>query len=76
MAMIQFLRGTQAGLAAKETINGALYFTTDTHKIYMGTETGKQEFSAIEVVSAMSALPTVDAAIKGKFYYAESENVF
>lgn len=76
MAMIQFLRGTQAGLAAKETINGALYFTTDTHKIYMGTETGKQEFSAIEVVSAVSALPSVAAAIKGKFYYAEAENVF
>lgn len=76
MAMIQFLRGTQAGLAAKETINGALYFTTDTHKIYMGTETGKQEFSAIEVVSAVGALPTVSTAIKGKFYYAEAENVF
>lgn len=76
MAMIQFLRGTQAGLAGKETINGALYFTTDTHKIYMGTETGKQEFSAIEVVSAVSALPTVATAIKGKFYYAEAENVF
>ena len=76
MAMIQFLRGTQAGLAAQKTINGALYFTTDTHKIYMGTETGKQEFSAIEVVSAVSALPTVATAIKGKFYYAEAENVF
>ena len=76
MAMIQFLRGTQAGLAAKETINGALYFTTDTHKIYMGTETGKQEFSAIGVVCAVSALPSVAAAIKGKFYYAEAENVF
>lgn len=76
MAMIQFLRGSQAGLAAKETINGALYFTTDTHKIYMGTETGKQEFSAIEVVSAVSALPSVATAIKGKFYYAEAENVF
>lgn len=76
MAMIQFLRGTQAGLAAKETINGALYFTTDTHKIYMGTEKGKQEFSAIEVVSAVGALPTVATAIKGKFYYAEAENVF
>lgn len=76
MAMIQFLRGTQAGLAAKETINGALYFTTDTHKIYMGTETGKQEFSAIEVVSAVSALPSVATAIKGKFYYAEAQNVF
>lgn len=76
MAMIQFLRGTQAGLAAKETINGALYFTTDTHKIYMGTETGKQEFSAIEVVSAVGALPSVATAIKGKFYYAEAENVF
>lgn len=76
MAMIQFLRGTQAGLAAKETINGALYFTTDTHKIYMGTETGKQEFSAIEVVSAFGALPSVADAIKGKFYYAEAENVF
>lgn len=76
MAMIQFFRGAQAGLAAKETINGALYFTTDTHKIYMGTETGKQEFSAIEVVSAVSALPSVATAIKGKFYYAEAENVF
>ena len=76
MAMIQFLRGTQAGLAGKETINGALYFTTDTHKIYMGTETGKQEFSAIEVVSAVGKLPTVSTAIKGKFYYAEAENVF
>ena len=77
MAMIQFLRGTQAGLAAQKTINGALYFTTDTHKIYMGTETGKQEFSAIEVVSAVSALPSsVATAIKGKFYYAEKENVF
>lgn len=76
MAMIQFLRGTQAGLAAKETIDGALYFTTDTHKIYMGTETGKQEFSAIEVVSAVGSLPSVATAIKGKFYYAEAENVF
>ena len=76
MAMIQFLRGTQAGLAVKETINGALYFTTDTHKIYMGTETGKQEFSAIEVVSAVGKLPSVATAIKGKFYYAEAENVF
>lgn len=78
MATMKFLRGLQANLdGLNKYEDGALYFTTDTHKIFMGTgETSIQEFSAIEVVASVSALPTVDKAIKGKFYYAEAENVF
>lgn len=79
MANIQFLRGVQANLDAltqDKIINGALYFTTDTHKIYMGGTAGLQEYSAIELVANMASLPAVSASIKGKFYYAEAENVF
>lgn len=81
MAMIQFLKGTQAGLnacvAGSTIVDGALYFTTDSHKVYMGTGTNSvQEFSAIEVVNNIAALPESNSAIEGKFYYAKGENVF
>lgn len=81
MAMIQFLKGTQAGLnnciAGSTIVDGALYFTTDSHKVYMGTGTNSvQEFSAIEVVDNIAALPASSSAIEGKFYYAKGENVF
>lgn len=81
MAMIQFLKGTQAGLnnciAGSTIVDGALYFTTDSHKVYMGTGTNSvQEFSAIEVVDNIAALPAYNSAIEGKFYYAKGENVF
>lgn len=76
MALLKFLRGTQSGLASQSVIDGALYFTTDTHRILMGTASGLQEYSAIEVVTSIAALPAVASAIPGKFYYAESENVF
>ena len=76
MAMLQFFRGSQANLASQTVVNGGLYFTTDSHRIYMGTASGLQEYSAIEVVASISALPAVADAIKGKFYYAEAENVF
>lgn len=74
MALLKFLRGTQAGLATQSVIDGALYFTIDSHKIFMGTDSGLQEYSAIEVVSNISSLPS--EPIVGKFYYAEAENVF
>lgn len=76
MAMLQFFRGSQANLASQTVVNGGLYFTTDSHRIYMGTASGLQEYSAIEVVASIAALPAVADAIKGKFYYAEAENVF
>ena len=76
MALLKFLRGTQGNLANQTIVDGALYFTTDTHRIMMGTASGLQEYSAIEVVTGIAALPAVASAIPGKFYYAESENVF
>ena len=77
MALLKFLRGTQAGLNGLQNVtDGALYFTTDTHKIYMGTASGLQEYSAIEVAESIEKLPAVASAIQGKFYYAEAENVF
>lgn len=77
MALLKFLRGTQAGLKGLQNVtDGALYFTTDTHKIYMGTASGLQEYSAIEVAESIEKLPDVAIAIQGKFYYAEAENVF
>lgn len=77
MASIKFLKGTQANLNEITTPEvGAMYFTTDSHRIYMGTDSGLQEYSAVEVVESISALPAVNAAIPGKFYYATGDNCF
>lgn len=62
MAMIKFLKGTQEELTARigtsQIVTDALYFVTDSHKVYMGTGTATvQEYSAIEVVDNIAALP-------------------
>lgn len=81
MAMIKFLKGTQEELTARigtsQIVTDALYFVTDSHKVYMGTGAATvQEYSAIEVVDNIAALPAYGDAIGGKFYYAKEENVF
>lgn len=73
MAMIKFLKGTQEELTARigtsQIVTDALYFVTDSHKVYMGTGTATvQEYSAIEVVDNIAALPAYGDAIGGKFY--------
>ena len=73
MADILFKRGLQSALPQKAQ-DGVFYLTTDSNRLYVGQgETMALLNQTVQIVSAVSALPT--NANTNDFYYCTAENV-
>lgn len=70
-----FKRGTQASLnTITESIDGAFYLTTDTHRLYIGDGAKPKLLNqTVQIVDSYKNLPTT-AAIND-FYYTTQENI-
>lgn len=82
MANVLFKRGEQASLNFDATtyIDGCFYLTTDTHRLYVGTDTGKivpvnEGILTVDKVADLSSVGASGQAQAGNFYYATTENV-
>lgn len=73
---VSFKKGLLSALPAEKTA-GTFYVTTDDHSLHLDVDASTRiRLGDVELVASISALPAVTAAVKGKFYYAETENVF
>ena len=79
---IKFLLGSQANLesyitGAKQATEGTFYLTSDTHRLYVGTDENK----AVPVNEGVITVANIEALSKltnphiGEFYYATEENI-
>lgn len=80
MANVLFKRGLQAGLPVIGTggsvVDGALYFTTDTKRLFLGNNTELLPIAeGITTVTAVNDLPTASAQNEGMFYYVNGDNI-
>ncbi len=78
MANVLFKRGLQADLPASgsnSVVDGALYFTTDTKRLFLGNGTNMLPIAeGIQVVTSVSDLPTASDH-NGEFYYLTAGNI-
>lgn len=78
MANVLFKRGTQAQLPASGSsgvIDGALYFTTDTKRLFLGNGTAMLPIAeGIQVVTSVSELPDANLH-QGEFYFVQTSNI-
>lgn len=78
MANVLFKRGLQANLPASgsdSVVDGALYFTTDTKRLFLGNGTNMLPIAeGIQVVTSVSELPTASEH-NGEFYYLTAGNI-
>lgn len=80
---ILFKQGTQEKFdSLKTSIPGAFYLTTDTHRLYIGDDAGKQPVpinQGLVKVATQDLLPTVEAndeaRYSGQFYLIENGNI-
>lgn len=78
MANVLFKKGLQNNVpVASGAVDGTFYLTTDTRRLYVGTEGGKAVplCETVQIVADVASLPKTDAIIKGDFYYATKENI-
>lgn len=81
MANVMFKRGLQSSLDDLQTsqiVDGAFYLTTDTNRLYVGTNAslellnqGVKVYDSWDTISALKAPLTAE----GQFYYAKKENI-
>lgn len=76
MANVLFKRGLEANLPASgSAVDGALYFTTDTKRLFLGNGTALLPIAeGITTVESVSSLPTASEH-KGQFYYITGDNI-
>ena len=76
---LYFKRGTQAGLNALTTSDeGTFYLTTDSHRLYVGTGSGKKPAllnQTVQIADSVNALKSLTGMVENDFYYAKSENI-
>lgn len=78
MANVLFKKGLQNNVpVASGAVDGTFYLTTDTRRLYVGTEGGKAVplCETVQIVANVASLPKTDDIIKGDFYYATAENI-
>ena len=82
MANVLFKRGLQANLPAQanqsnaNVVDGALYFTTDTKRLFLGQGTTMLPIAeGITTVSTVTQLPTSASGHAGEFYYVSEGNI-
>lgn len=81
---VKFLLGTQANLedylvggnGSKTAENGAFYLTSDTHRLYVGTSSGRvvPVNEGVVTVATLSDLPKTNVHA-GEFYYVTGSNI-
>lgn len=78
MANVLFKRGLQANLPVSgdnSVVDGALYFTTDTKRLFLGNGTNMLPIAeGIQVVTSVSELPTASQH-QGEFYFITGSNI-
>lgn len=78
MANVLFKRGLQADLPVSGgagVVDGALYFTTDTKRLFLGNGTNMLPIAeGIQVVTSVSELPTASQH-QGEFYFITGSNI-
>lgn len=78
MANVLFKRGLQADLPVSgdnSVVDGALYFTTDTKRLFLGNGTNMLPIAeGIQVVTSVSELPTASQH-QGEFYFITGSNI-
>ena len=78
MANVLFKRGLQAALptsGSNNVVDGALYFTTDTKRLFLGNGTDMLPIAeGIQVVTAVNELPDASRA-EGQFYFISGSNI-
>ena len=78
MANVLFKKGLQNNVPITSgAVDGTFYLTTDTRRLYVGTEGGKAVplCETVQIVANVASLPKTDDIIKGNFYYATEENI-
>lgn len=88
MANVMFKRGTQSSFNNLSTYqDGCFYLTTDSHRLYIGTDNNKADlvsqsvitypnWAAIEALSNSSSSSYAPGLCsEGQFYYAKAENI-
>ena len=67
-------RGPSTNLAAQVFHDGYVYYTTDTHRLYVGQGTEMCPVNeGVVTVANINSLP--ETAVAGSFYYAAEENI-
>lgn len=84
-ANVMFKRGEAANLAAATLVDGAFYLTSDTDKLYICRYDDPKSDNKKLVLkpinrdlrnyASIAALPNINDAIAGDFYYCRAENV-
>lgn len=78
MANVLFKRGLESALPANgSAVDGALYFTTDTKRLFLGLSdhTRIPIAEGITTVESVTDLPAAGASNAGQFYYASNGNI-
>lgn len=83
MANVMFKRGLASALPTTGLVDGAFYLTTDTDKLYICRQISKDDSTLVlkpinrdlRNYASIAALPNIDDAIAGDFYYCRAENV-
>lgn len=82
-ANVMFKRGTQSSFNNLSTYqDGCFYLTTDSHRLYIGTDNNKADLVSQSVITypnwaAIEALSNSAPGLcsEGQFYYAKAENI-
>ena len=76
MANVAFRKGTELALGSVTPVEGTFYFTTDSHKLYLGDENNRlvDLTHFINYVESTTDLPST--AKEGSMYYVTGSNIF
>ena len=72
MAVASLKKGLKANLSP--SVDGALYFTTDTGELYLYDNSTSIKISDFETVATMNDLPSIGSELANKFYYVSANN--
>lgn len=77
MAQVMFKKGLSTALPKTGLVEGAFYLTTDTDKLYICNDGNKLSLlnQVVHSVANIGALPKIEDAAVGEFYYCLGENV-